>query len=522
MKEFIIYIAQSGICIGIFFLVYRIFLRSTTFFRFNRAFLITGLIGSFIIPSIQFTYEVILPFSISAAMPATRVEAVPETAELDIWIVLSAVYIMGITIQLLRNLKSYRKLMKLMKSAETIKNDQYKLIDSINIKSPFTVLNCIAINTKDMTDVEKDLIIKHEITHISQKHWIDLLCSECALLLQWFNPLMWFYVSSQKENHEFLADKAVIDSGISPVVYQAALINQRFQGPVFSFSNSFNYPNQLNRLFMIEKVKTSPWRKAAILALVPSFGLFFWASATPRYTFKSIDQNPVNLSEEPARDSIRVIGFAANNGNDPLQIIGYRADSTTAKNTNPDKPLYIIDNKEPSVNEMKALEPKDIESISVLKDQSAIEAYGSKGKNGVIIITTKKGALAPPVMISTNKPLSPDEWKEVSNQVVVQANPNNQSGKKSDVLSVNESGNGTITVISTNNNEDFQLRNIKADNPIILIDGKEVSNDILQAINPDRIESIDVLKKGSDETRALYGTRANNGVIVVKLKKGIN
>lgn len=51
------------------------------------------------------------------------------------------------------------------------------------------------------------------------------------------------------------------------------------------------------------------------------------------------------------------------------------------------EPLYIVDGK-PTEN-INQLPPDDIESISVLKDVSATALYGSKGKNGVILITTK-------------------------------------------------------------------------------------------------------------------------------------
>jgi TonB family protein len=51
------------------------------------------------------------------------------------------------------------------------------------------------------------------------------------------------------------------------------------------------------------------------------------------------------------------------------------------------KPLYIVDGKE--VEEITELDPNNIESISVLKDKSASDLYGKKGKNGVIIIQTK-------------------------------------------------------------------------------------------------------------------------------------
>jgi TonB-linked SusC/RagA family outer membrane protein len=51
-------------------------------------------------------------------------------------------------------------------------------------------------------------------------------------------------------------------------------------------------------------------------------------------------------------------------------------------------PLYIIDGIQGNAN---VLNPDDIERIDVLKDASSTAIYGSKGANGVIIITTKKG-----------------------------------------------------------------------------------------------------------------------------------
>jgi TonB family protein len=55
--------------------------------------------------------------------------------------------------------------------------------------------------------------------------------------------------------------------------------------------------------------------------------------------------------------------------------------------------LYIIDGKEyegSKTDLTTILKPTDIESIHVLKDEAAVKAYGDKGKNGVIIVKTKK------------------------------------------------------------------------------------------------------------------------------------
>ena len=52
------------------------------------------------------------------------------------------------------------------------------------------------------------------------------------------------------------------------------------------------------------------------------------------------------------------------------------------------KPLVVVDGEE--VASFDNLDPANIASVTVLKDQKSVEAYGEKGKNGVVVITTKK------------------------------------------------------------------------------------------------------------------------------------
>lgn len=53
-------------------------------------------------------------------------------------------------------------------------------------------------------------------------------------------------------------------------------------------------------------------------------------------------------------------------------------------------PLYILDDVEMPSNDLGSIKPEDIEAVQVLKEKKAVEPYGEKGKNGVVIITTKK------------------------------------------------------------------------------------------------------------------------------------
>jgi TonB-linked SusC/RagA family outer membrane protein len=55
------------------------------------------------------------------------------------------------------------------------------------------------------------------------------------------------------------------------------------------------------------------------------------------------------------------------------------------------EPLYIMDGVQITAEDFSAINANDFENISVLKDASATSIYGSKGANGVIIITTKRG-----------------------------------------------------------------------------------------------------------------------------------
>ncbi|RNL52185.1 SusC/RagA family TonB-linked outer membrane protein [Pedobacter jejuensis] len=61
--------------------------------------------------------------------------------------------------------------------------------------------------------------------------------------------------------------------------------------------------------------------------------------------------------------------------------------SLTASNS----PLYVVDAIPLQAGGIEAINPNDIESIDILKDASATAIYGSRGANGVVLITTKKG-----------------------------------------------------------------------------------------------------------------------------------
>jgi TonB-linked SusC/RagA family outer membrane protein len=72
------------------------------------------------------------------------------------------------------------------------------------------------------------------------------------------------------------------------------------------------------------------------------------------------------------------------NSTPTIRIRGDRSISAT------NDPLFVIDGI-PVTGGMETINPNDVESVEILKDASATAIYGSRGANGVIIVTTKKG-----------------------------------------------------------------------------------------------------------------------------------
>ena len=91
----------------------------------------------------------------------------------------------------------------------------------------------------------------------------------------------------------------------------------------------------------------------------------------------------------------------------PIIIRGNR--SIQASNT----PLYVVDGIPLAIGNMTDFNPNDINSVEILKDASATAIYGSRGANGVILITTKQGASGK-ININYNTTVSLDSYHSLT------------------------------------------------------------------------------------------------------------
>src|SRR5436190_1279010 len=117
---------------------------------------------------------------------------------------------------------------------------------------------------------------------------------------------------------------------------------------------------------------------------------------------KEIKSRPVDNALEAMQGKVAGVDIGSNErpGTVPsINIRGVR--SLTASNS----PLFVVDGIPLSTGGIENINPGDIESIDVLKDASATAIYGSRGANGVVIVTTKQGK-AGKVTLSFNSSLT--------------------------------------------------------------------------------------------------------------------
>lgn len=112
--------------------------------------------------------------------------------------------------------------------------------------------------------------------------------------------------------------------------------------------------------------------------------------AVSQVSAEALEARPVQNVSQALQGVVPGLNFSTNNSGGELNNtlnVNIRGGGTIGEGSK-SSPLVLIDGMEGNMN---ALNPQDIESISVLKDAASAAVYGSRAPFGVILITTKKG-----------------------------------------------------------------------------------------------------------------------------------
>ena len=385
MGTFFAYILKTAMFLIVYYLFYKLLMSRETFHRFNRVALVSLLVLSFVLPLCESlvkgtgTGEGLIALE-GMLMIATGVEDA-EVAQIPTsHILLGAlmlIYLLGVVTFTLRSFISYLSLAKQLRKGErqTLNDGSILCLHEEQI-APFSWMHYIVASRKDIEE-SGVAILCHELGHIHNHHTFDLILTEVALILQWFNPAIWLMRRELQTIHEYEADEAVLDYGIDAKSYQLLLIKKAAGSRLQSITNSLHQSSIKKRITMMLKKKSNPWARAKYLLAVPVAALSVAVLSTPQASALSKEISECKVSEYFANHQI------SDQKNAPKVEI--RTVSGTAEI---DKDvIFFVDGKR--VESIDDINPENIDHMEVLKDKDAMAKFGITDAKGVILITTK-------------------------------------------------------------------------------------------------------------------------------------
>ena len=383
MTAILIYLGKSAVALAVFYMFYRLLLSKETFHRINRIVLLGTAALSFVLPLCVITIRevVVLPSSGQAAVETVASgAAVEQIAVAEPWwvVALCAVCAVGALASLGFTLFSIIRVKQIIARGECIlQKDGVKLVLIEEQVAPFSWMKHIVLSRADY-EAGAEQILVHERAHIAYGHSIDLLFVDLVTALQWFNPAIWMLRSDLRALHEFEADDAVLISGADVKEYQYLLIKKAVGKSGYSVANSFNHSTLKNRITMMSNKKSSRMGAWKALYVLPLVGVSLVATAETKVDYR-YEEQPVAAVQDTIKVNTVMVGSFPVKGNIKIEEIPEG------------KPRFVIDGKVMELDfDLKEVDPKTIESMEVLKDETAIEKYGEIAKNGVIVINLKK------------------------------------------------------------------------------------------------------------------------------------
>ena len=551
------YFLKASAITALFYLCYKLFLQRETFFESNRWFLLIGVVATVGLPLLVIPIYIETSqhtFDISAF---TEIESTTTLTNADYtFTILSSIYLLGVSFFLIKLVLECTSLFHLLKNKKTEAINGFQIIETEAATSPFSFFNFIVYNAKQFSTTELTHIINHEKVHAKHLHSIDIIFIQLATVVFWFNPFIWFYKKEMHQNLEFIADKNAQRISSCKKSYAYVLLKTTISNPQLELTNNFYTSLIKKRIVMLHKSKSRKLNALKYALVLPVLTLFLMSFNTKEVYLHSNTSNFTQtigaietviiskdfldaaldkvISEFKTKDV--TLDFKNIQRNDRNEIIAIKIEASSKKmktnfssnSNNAIKPIKITYNNEDYSISISTVEANEIvitekrTSIILTEEEKnanqnmEVIVEDENNKDHKVTVHRKATTIDLNTEASENKEKVKFTTKDKNGNVITEEITQGKNSEQTWV--VEEGGANDINVFKTKTKDNKLYISTDAENsPLIFIDNKESTREELENLDPNIIESMNVVK-GEKHTR-IYGEKAKNGVIHVTTKK---
>ena len=255
------YLLKSAACLAVLMLFYKLLLERENMHVFKQFFLLAAPVISFVIPAITIPEYVTISSANTAFFTETGISSESQSFPY-LEAILGTVYLLGVVFFGSIFLINFNTLIRRARNNPKIETPAATHVLLKDNVIPHTFWSYIYLNR--LKFVRKEIpqeVLDHELAHVQQKHSADILFIELLQIFLWFLPLIYLLKKAVRLNHEFLADRSVLQKTENVVDYQKILLSFS-SGQQNTLVNSINYQS-IKKRFTVMKKQTS--QKAVLL-----------------------------------------------------------------------------------------------------------------------------------------------------------------------------------------------------------------------------------------------------------------
>ena len=555
------YLLKAAAIVTLFLLCYKLFLQKETYFLKNRFYFLAGILCAIILPLL------IIPIYIEQTEQLIEAQPVFTTATVNketttYWTLtnmLSAIYFIGATVLSAKLIINLISLFTVIKGQKIRRSEKYTLIETNKEVSPFSFFHWIVYNPEMFSSSELSHILTHEKAHAKQWHSLDILLVQFSCILLWFNPFVWLYKKEVEQNLEFLADNRASSQASCSKSYQRLLLKTSIPNTQLVFANNFYNSLIKKRIVMLHKNPSNKAHQWKLLLVIPLLATFMFTFNTEvvaqnKKKVKNIEKEVVSFV---ITQKIKDAGLK-----DLKKDLKEHGVSLTIKNINRDNGVITsikLEAKTKKSNANYAIEDDEgISPIAITYNKSdgslsigntgeyhfgSSDAVWATGKNKRVKVISKDG--------DNEDVIIEIDGDEGHDMVFISDDGKKHKMKKrvkvielddddEDIIEIKGDSDENVYIIKkeieTDGDDEKEVKVIikSADgenkwigekvitvkdiegNPLIYINGKEATKEAMEALDPNNIDKVEVLK--GDKATEKYGKKAKDGVILITTK----